>query len=160
MKINATSASRSISCSLALRRSVTNQIRPLSRLGRASTGRARNPAAARVVSMQTPTRSMMSQTRSCEGGAGMEDKARCDGLVPGGGRLRIPRGERVRLHLPLDQHALDLGDRFCRIEMLGAGLGAIHDGVAAIEPERIFQIVEPGPGRLVTRIHDEAVRLQ
>ena len=36
------------------------------------------------------------------------------------------------LHPPLDQHALDLGDRFRRIEVLGAGLGAIHDGVAAV----------------------------
>ena len=44
--------------------------------------------------------------------------------------------------------------------MLGTGFGAVHDGVAAIEPERIFQIVEPVPSRLVARIHDVAVRLK
>src|SRR5262249_49192311 len=64
------------------------------------------------------------------------------------------------LHLPLDQHALDLGDGFRRIEMLGAGFGAIHDGVTAIEPERVFEIVEPVTGGLVARIHDEAVCLE
>jgi hypothetical protein len=32
--------------------------------------------------------------------------------------------------------------------------------VAAIKTERIFQIVEPMPGRLIARIHDEAVRLK
>ena len=49
---------------LAAARSVTNQIRPASRSGRASTGRARRPPSKRVVSMQTPTFSMMSQTRA------------------------------------------------------------------------------------------------
>ena len=43
--------SAAISCSLAPRRSVTNQIRPAARSGRASSGRARNPVARRVVSI-------------------------------------------------------------------------------------------------------------
>src|ERR1700724_1776368 len=64
------------------------------------------------------------------------------------------------LDLPLDQRALDLGDRLCRIEVLRAGLGAIHDGVAAIEPERVFEIVEPLAGGLVAGIDDPALRLQ
>src|SRR4029077_4999621 len=46
------------------------------------------------------------------------------------------------------------------VEMFGAGLGAIHDGVAAVEAERVFQIVEPLAGRLVARIDDPALRLQ
>jgi len=64
-----------------------------------------------------------------------------------------------RLHLPLDHHALEVGDRFGRIEVLGAGLGAVEDGVAAVQPERILQIVEPLAGRFVARIHDPALRL-
>src|SRR5712692_9996485 len=64
MKTRPTSCSASISRSLALRRSVTNQMRPLARSGRASSGRARRPASNCVVSMQTPTLAMMSQTRS------------------------------------------------------------------------------------------------
>src|SRR5215208_3210991 len=38
----------------------------------------------------------------------------------------------TRSNRPLDHHLLDLGDRLRRIEMLGAGLGAVHDGVPAI----------------------------
>src|SRR5579864_9478708 len=54
------------------------------------------------------------------------------------------------LDLPFDQFQLELGDRLGGIQPLGAGLGAIHDRVAAIEPERVFEIVEPfagGPSR-------------
>ena len=51
--------------------------------------------------------------------------------------------------LALDHHFLDLGDRLGRIEVLRAGLGAVHDGVAAIQPERIFQLIEPLAGGLV-----------
>src|SRR5450756_743752 len=53
------------------------------------------------------------------------------------------RRHKPRLHLPLDHHRLDLGDGFRRIETLWAGLGAVHDRVAAIEPERVLEIVEP-----------------
>jgi hypothetical protein len=52
-----------MSSSLRLRRSVTNQIKEAARSGRASSGRARSPPGKRVASMQTPTFSMMSQTR-------------------------------------------------------------------------------------------------
>ena len=55
---------------------------------------------------------------------------------------------------------LDLGDRLRRIEALRAGLGAVHDGVAAVEPERVFEIVEPLAGRLVAAVADPAVGLQ
>ena len=33
---------------------------------------------------------------------------------------------------------LDLGDRLGRVEVLGTGVGAVHDGVAAVEPEGIL----------------------
>src|SRR5271170_2448288 len=74
------------------------------------------------------------------------------------GKKPAPRND--GLHLPLDQRALDVGDRLRRIEVFWAGLGAIHDGVAAVQPERVFQIVEALAGRLVARIHDPALRLQ
>ena len=52
----------------------------------------------------------------------------------------------ARSHLPLDEHHLDLGDGLGGVEALRAGLGAIHDGVAAVEPERVLEIVEPLAG--------------
>src|SRR3954449_7178755 len=64
------------------------------------------------------------------------------------------------LHLPLDHHALDLGDGLGGVEALGAGLGAIHDGMAAVEPERVLEIVEAVPGRLVAAVLQPAVGLQ
>src|SRR6266404_7419865 len=64
------------------------------------------------------------------------------------------------LDLPLDQLHFEFGDRLGRIEALRAGLGAVHDGVAAIQPERILEIVEPLAGRLVARVLDPACRLQ
>src|ERR1700704_6064611 len=76
------------------------------------------------------------------------------------GRSMAGDQPRAGPHLPLDHLLLDLGDRLRRIEMLRAGVGAIHDGVAAIEPERILEIVEPLAGRLVAAIGDPALRLQ
>src|SRR5262245_64876919 len=64
-----------------------------------------------------------------------------------------------RLHLPLDHRLLDLGDGFRRVEVFRAGLRAVHDGVAAVEAERVLQVVEPLAGRLVARGHDPAPRL-
>src|SRR6202030_1223782 len=76
--------------------------------------------------------------------------------------VRRPCRRRLKpaLHLPLDHHALDIGNCLRRIQVLRAGLGAIHDGVAAIEPERVFQIVQPLAGRLIARVDDPALRLQ
>src|ERR1700681_254348 len=66
----------------------------------------------------------------------------------------------VRLHLPLDHHQLEFGDGLGRIEALRAGLGAVQDGVATIEPERILEIVEPLAGGFIAAVLDPAVRLQ
>ena len=65
-----------------------------------------------------------------------------------------------RSDLPLDQHLLDVGDRLGRVEAFGAGLGAVHDGVAAVQAERIFEIVEPVAGGLVAAVADPAIGLQ
>src|SRR6202140_333964 len=62
--------------------------------------------------------------------------------------------------LALDHLQLEFGDRLGRIEALRARLGAVQDGVAAIEPERVFEIVEPFAGGFVAAVLDPAVRLQ
>ncbi len=64
------------------------------------------------------------------------------------------------LNLSLDHHLLDVGDFLRRIEALRAGLRAIQDGVAAIEPERILQEIEPLAGSFVARILQPAAGLQ
>src|SRR5258705_13975406 len=64
------------------------------------------------------------------------------------------------LNPPLDQLQLEFGNRLGGIEALRAGFCAVHDGVAAIEPERIFEIVEPLAGRLIAAVLDPACRLQ
>src|SRR5262245_7780833 len=61
---------------------------------------------------------------------------------------------------PLDHQLLDLGDRLGRVQALRTGLGAVHDGVAAIEPERILELVETLAGRLVAAVGDPAIGLQ
>src|SRR5215813_5089534 len=62
--------------------------------------------------------------------------------------------------LPLHHHPLDLGDGLGGVEALRAGLGAVHDGVAAIEAERILEIVEALAGRLVAAVVEPAASLQ
>src|SRR6185312_10401926 len=64
------------------------------------------------------------------------------------------------LDLPLDHLQLELRDGLRRVEALRARLGAVHDGVAAVEPERVFEVVETFAGGLIAGIRDPAVRLQ
>src|SRR5204862_379576 len=67
----------------------------------------------------------------------------------------------ARRHLAPHHHQLlDLGDRLGRVEALGAGLGAVHDGVAAVEAERVLERVEPLAGPLVAAVGDPAIGLQ
>src|SRR5689334_1744004 len=61
---------------------------------------------------------------------------------------------------PLDQHLLDLGDGLGRVQALRAGAGAVHDGVAAIEPERVLELVEPLARMLVAAVGQPAIGLQ
>ena len=46
------------------------------------------------------------------------------------------------------------------IEVLRAHVRAVHDGVAAVQPERILELIEPLAGRLVAAVDDPAVRGQ
>ena len=57
-------------------------------------------------------------------------------------------------------HLLGLGDRLRRVEPLGADVGAVHDRVAAIEPERVLELVEPFAGRLVAAVGEPAIGLE
>ena len=85
---------------------------------------------------------------------------------PGSAKQRFARATRCiapgtrTSHLPFDHHHLEFGDRLGGVEALRAGFGAVHDGVAAVEPERVFEIVEPLAGGLVAGILDPARRLQ
>src|SRR5262249_41982318 len=65
-----------------------------------------------------------------------------------------------RSNRALDHHLLDLGDGLRRVQALRAGLGAIHDGVAAVEPERVLELVEALALRLVTAVGQPAVGLE
>src|SRR5918994_142791 len=60
--------------------------------------------------------------------------------------LRSIRATARRLDLPLDHLQLEFGDGLRRVEALRAGLGAVHDRVAAVEPKRVFEVVEPFAG--------------
>src|SRR6202140_330664 len=57
-------------------------------------------------------------------------------------------------------HPLGVGNRTRRIEPFRAGVGAVHDGVAAIETERILEPVEALAGVLIPTVDKPAGRLQ
>src|SRR5271156_6734084 len=60
----------------------------------------------------------------------------------------------------MSHHSLDFADGLGGIEILGAGLRAIHDGMAAVQPEWILELVETFSGSLVAAIDDPAVSRQ
>src|SRR5690606_12867369 len=64
------------------------------------------------------------------------------------------------LSLTLHHHLLDLCNGLGRIQTLRAGAGAVHDGVAAIETEGVFQRVEALAGCLVAAVDEPAIGLQ
>ena len=59
-------------------------------------------------------------------------------------RVKLARNFKAstKSKLAFHHHLLDLGNRLGRVQALGASLGAIHDRVAAVKPERIFQIIQ------------------
>src|SRR5436305_13452424 len=60
----------------------------------------------------------------------------------------------------LGYHSLGIGNRTRRVEPFGTGLGAIHDGVAAIETERVLEPVEALAGTLIAAVGEPAIGLQ
>src|SRR5690349_12228253 len=71
-----------------------------------------------------------------------------------------PSVSRSAAVLAFDQQLLDGADRLSRIEAFRARAGAVHDRVAAVEPERILESIQPLAGGFVAGIRDPAVRLQ
>jgi hypothetical protein len=69
----------------------------------------------------------------------------------GGGTLGKVLAERHsgRSALAFHHQLLDLTNRLRRVQALGAGARAVHDGVAAIEPEGVFQIIQALAGRFI-----------
>src|SRR5690606_8227888 len=51
--------------------------------------------------------------------------------------------------VPGQHQLLDRTDRLGRVQALGTGAGAVHDGVAAVELERILEVVQAHAGVLV-----------
>ena len=74
--------------------------------------------------------------------------------------IRFATASPPALYLPLDHLQLEVGDRLGRVQILRAGLGAVHDGFAAVQPERVLEIVESLAGSLVSAVIDPAGRLQ
>ena len=57
----------------------------------------------------------------------------------------------------LGHHSLGVGNRARRVEPFWACLGAVHDGVAAIEPERVLEPVEALAGPLIAAVGKPAI---
>src|SRR5690606_23730968 len=71
-----------------------------------------------------------------------------------------PLWEAGSSQLPFDHHLLDRGDGLGRVQPLRANLGAVHDGVAAIELEWILEVVETLLRGLVAAVDQPAIGLQ
>jgi len=57
------------------------------------------------------------------------------------------------------QELLDFSDGSARVEALGAGLGAVHDGVTPVDGEGITELVQPLVGGVITRVNHPTVGL-
>lgn len=55
---------------------------------------------------------------------------------------------------------LDLGDRLTRVETLGAGSGAVENGVATVQAHRVLEVVLALGCALITRVGEPSVRLE
>src|SRR5450759_640702 len=74
--------------------------------------------------------------------------------------IGMRRSFQQSLNSALDHELLDLSDGLGWVEALRTGRGAIQDRVAAVEAERVLELVEPLTGFLVAAVHYPAVRLQ
>src|ERR1700722_1733561 len=60
----------------------------------------------------------------------------------------------------MSHQLLDFGDGLGGIEILGARFRAVHDGMAAVQTERILEVIEALAGRLIPAIDDPSVGRQ
>src|ERR1700722_11564935 len=58
---------------------------------------------------------------------------------------------------PMQHHLLDLADRLGGIQVLRTRFRAVHDGVAAVQPKRIFKTVQALARRLIARVDDPTI---
>src|SRR5512145_1182919 len=85
------------------------------------------------------------------------------GIVRAGRRARACRagtasGAWRRRSMPSFRNLLlDLGNRLGRVQVLRAGFGAVHDRVAAVQAERVLELVQALAGRLVARVDDPTI---
>src|SRR3546814_11785909 len=63
-------------------------------------------------------------------------------------------------NLPLGFQLLDLGDRARRVQALGTRIGTVPDRVAAIEAERVLELVEAFAGQRVAAVGEPALGLE
>src|SRR3546814_12881198 len=66
----------------------------------------------------------------------------------------------TRSNLPLNHHLLDLPNGPRGRKALRTHVGAVHDGVAAIETERVFQFVKPFARHFVAAVGQPAIGLK
>ncbi len=78
----------------------------------------------------------------------------------GGGEQRRPTPCRPLFRWAMDHKFLDFGNRLGRIEVLGADLGAVHDGVTAVKLELVLKRVETLIGHLVAAVRNPAISLK
>ncbi len=62
--------------------------------------------------------------------------------------------------MPFDHHFLHFRNRLARRQTFGADIGAIHDRVAAVQAERVFEFVQPFPRHFIPAIGQPAVSLK
>src|SRR3984957_7792846 len=82
------------------------------------------------------------------------------GSATGCARDHAPAAARRSSGLTLHHHLLDLGDRACRVQVLGTRVGAVHDGVTAVQAEGILQLIEALPLGVIAAVDDPAVSRQ
>src|ERR1700679_2141242 len=85
---------------------------------------------------------------SCRGGTASAVSRDPEGRLPAAGHASMAA---------MSHHLLDLADGLGGIQILRARLGAIHDGMAAVQPKWILELVETLAGSLVAAIDAPAV---
>src|ERR1700733_2664914 len=80
-----------------------------------------------------------------------------DGNASAVSRVRWDRWRRQPSMATLSQHLLDFADGLGGIEVLRACLGAIHDGMAAVQPKGVLEIIEALAGRLIAAVDDPSI---
>ena len=83
---------------------------------------------------------------------------------------KYPRGERSggqtaplrhqQSNDAFDHHAFDMRNRLGWVQTLGAGLRTVHDCMAAIKLEGVFQLIQPLACRFIAAVNDPTIGMQ